>query len=123
MSFTSILRTIVDECGGGLSAILMGSDGIPIEQVEATGIGSEESEWIATAAIEFGRILAEVRKASDAAAGGAVQETMIGLTRGWLLLRPLDDETFLLVAVAPDGNLGKARFLMRRHLLTLRYEI
>jgi len=33
MSFTAILREIVDECGGGLGAALMGADGIPIAEV------------------------------------------------------------------------------------------
>ena len=32
MSFASILRTIVEECGGGVGAALMGTDGIPIDQ-------------------------------------------------------------------------------------------
>ena len=39
MSFTSALRSIVDECGGGIGAALMGSDGIAIDQVEATRAG------------------------------------------------------------------------------------
>ena len=37
MSFASILRAIVSECGGGVGAVLMGADGIPIEpDVERT---------------------------------------------------------------------------------------
>jgi hypothetical protein len=35
----------------------------------------------------------------------------------------VDDETYLILAIAPDGNAGKARFLMRRHLLALRDEL
>ena len=35
----------------------------------------------------------------------------------------VDEETFLAVVVLPDGNLGKARYLMRRHLLALREEL
>ena len=34
MSFESILESIVGDCGGGLSVALMGSDGIPIAQVQ-----------------------------------------------------------------------------------------
>ena len=33
MSFREILRGIVEECGGGIGAALMGSDGVPIEEV------------------------------------------------------------------------------------------
>ena len=45
------------------------------------------------------------------------------MSRFWVLLRAVDDETFLVLVLAPDGNLGKARFLMRRHLLELRDQL
>ncbi|MCH8890720.1 MAG: hypothetical protein IH827_06555, partial [Myxococcales bacterium] len=36
MNFEAILRTIVDGCGGGIGAALMGNDGIPIEEFTAS---------------------------------------------------------------------------------------
>ncbi len=121
MSFGRLLKEIVDGCGGGIGAALMGNDGIPIEQVAATGeIESPLADDIATAGTEFGRILEEVRKASDAVAGGAVQEATIVLSRVVLVFRSIDEDTFLLLALAPDGNLGKARYLIRRQLPALR---
>jgi predicted regulator of Ras-like GTPase activity (Roadblock/LC7/MglB family) len=126
MSFTSALRSIVDGCGGGVGAALMGSDGIAIEQVEARalpadfaqegGVGDE----LAALGVEFGRILDEARKAADSLGGGAVEEACLRMARFWVLLRSVDAETFLVVVLAPEGNLGKARFLMRRHLADLR---
>jgi predicted regulator of Ras-like GTPase activity (Roadblock/LC7/MglB family) len=126
MSFTSALRSIVDGCGGGVGAALMGSDGIAIEQVEARalpadfaqegGVGDE----LAALGVEFGRILDEARKAADSLGGGAVEEACLRMARFWVLLRSVDSETFLVVVLAPEGNLGKARFLMRRHLADLR---
>jgi hypothetical protein len=35
----------------------------------------------------------------------------------------VDEDTFLVVALAADGNLGKARYLIRRLLLALRQEL
>jgi len=124
MSFESILRNIVDECGGGVGAVLMGADGIPIEQV-VTGRVPEGplQEDIATAGVEFSRILDEIRKASDALGGGATEETVVVLARMSLVFRPIDEETFLAVVLLPDGNLGKARYLIRRHLLAIRQEL
>ncbi len=115
MIFDSILRSIVDGCGGGLGAALMGSDGIPIEQVGGEDVG--------TAGVEFGRILGEIRKASDAMGGGPVSETVVVLARFTLIFRIVDDDTFLVVAIGPDGNLGKARYLMRRNMLAIRQEL
>ena len=124
MSFRAILQQILDGCGGSIGAVLMGSDGIPIEQVVSEKVPDGPlSEDIGTAGVEFSRILEEIRKASDALAGGAVSETVVVLARFSLLFRAVDDETFLAVIVAPDGNLGKARYLMRRHLLAIRQEL
>jgi predicted regulator of Ras-like GTPase activity (Roadblock/LC7/MglB family) len=126
MSFTAALRSIVNESGGGIGAALMGSDGIAIDQVEASdpsiSLGGEGGlgEEIAALGVEFGRILEEARKAADSLNGGAVEEACLRMARFWVLLRSVDADTFLVVVLAPDGNLGKARFLMRRHLAELR---
>jgi predicted regulator of Ras-like GTPase activity (Roadblock/LC7/MglB family) len=124
MSFASILRSIVDECGGGLGAALMGNDGIPIDQVMASApAASPLGDDVGAAGVEFGRILDEIRKASDALGGGTLAETVVSLARFTLVLRHVDDDTFLVLALAPDGNLGKARYLIRRHLIALRDEL
>ena len=49
MSFKALLREIVEGCGGGIGAALMGNDGIPIEQVTAShAVASPLAEDIAT---------------------------------------------------------------------------
>jgi predicted regulator of Ras-like GTPase activity (Roadblock/LC7/MglB family) len=124
MSFRSILRSIVEECGGGLGAVLMGADGIPIEEYVTEGIPEGPlQEDIGNAGVEFSRILEEIRKAADALGGGAVTETIVSLARMNLVFRPVDSETFLALVLATDGNLGKARYLIRRHLLAIRQEL
>jgi predicted regulator of Ras-like GTPase activity (Roadblock/LC7/MglB family) len=124
MSFRSILRSIVEECGGGLGAVLMGADGIPIEEYVTDRIPEGPlQEDIGSAGVEFSRILDEIRKAADALGGGAVQETVVSLARMSLVFRPVDGDTFLALVLATDGNLGKARYLIRRHLLAIRSEL
>ena len=70
MIFDAILDEIVNGCGGGIAAALMGNDGISIAEVvsdreadarESLGRGDRN-----VAGAEFGRILAEIGKASDA---------------------------------------------------------
>ncbi len=46
MSFRSILRSIVEECGGGLGAVLMGSDGIPIEEYVTDPVTTKPEEIV-----------------------------------------------------------------------------
>jgi predicted regulator of Ras-like GTPase activity (Roadblock/LC7/MglB family) len=124
MSFASILQEIVDECGGGMAAALMGADGIPIEEVQASGgVGESLSDGVDVLGVEFGRILDEMRKASDSVNGGALEEVSVRLSNFWVLMRIVDEETYLVLAIEPDGNMGKARFLMRRQLMALRDEL
>ena len=124
MSFRSILRSIVEECGGGLGAVLMGADGIPIEEYVTDRIPEGPlREDVGSAGVEFSRILDEIRKAADALGGGAVSETVVSLARMNLVFRPVDGETFLALVLATDGNLGKARYLIRRHLLAIKQEL
>ncbi len=122
MSFESILQRIVNECGGGLGAVLMSDDGVPIAEASGSDGAPLSVEDIAAAGIEFGRILAEIGKTSDAIGGGGLVETVVTLDRFSLVFRCIDKELILVLAIAPDGNLGKARYLIRRELLAIREE-
>ena len=124
MSFEPTLQKMIDGCSGAIGIALMGSDGIAVAESQAPDpdLSVLDGE-VGAAGIEFGRILDEVRKASDALGGGRLEEVVVGLARFTLVFRAVDDEFFLVVALAPGGNLGKARFLMRRHLLELREQL
>jgi predicted regulator of Ras-like GTPase activity (Roadblock/LC7/MglB family) len=123
MNFEPVLRKMIEGVPGAVGIALMGSDGIPIAELYAPAAGADAEGEVGAAGVEFGRILDEVRKASDAIAGGRLDELVIGLGRFWLLFRVVDEELFLVAALEPRGNLGKARFLMRRHLLDLQQQL
>jgi len=121
MSFGDLLSKIVDECGGGIGVALMGSDGIAIEQrMVGDPPVALDAEDVGAAGVEFGRILDEIGKASDSLGGGALGETVVRLARFTLIFQVVDAENFLVLALAPDGNLGKARYLIRSQLHALR---
>jgi predicted regulator of Ras-like GTPase activity (Roadblock/LC7/MglB family) len=123
MSFQTILREVVENCGGGIGVALMGNDGIPIDQVLSNSDAARTlEEEFGAAGIEFGRILDEIRKASNALGGGELRETVVTLERFSLIFHGVDDEYFLVLALLPDGNLGKARYLLRRYLPAIRDE-
>lgn len=126
MSFRAILQSIVDECGGGLSAALMGLDGISIEQVRACGEIDRSDPLrgdVTHAGIEFGRIIGDMTKASDSLGTGGLEEAVVSLEHVRLIFRSVDDDLMLVLALRPDGNLGKARYLIRRSLIALREEL
>jgi predicted regulator of Ras-like GTPase activity (Roadblock/LC7/MglB family) len=130
MNFAAILRILADECGGGIGVALLGSDGIPIEQVQATSLPPSlevdpESldDDLGAIGVEFGRVMDEARKASDSISAGHVEEMLVKTARYLILLHAVSDDAFLALAMVPDGNVGKARFLMRRHLNALREQL
>ena len=126
MTFERILQAIVDECGGGFSVALMGLDGIAITQVVASqGVASDDplAGDVTLAGIEFGRIQADMTKASDALGTGQMRETIIALDSVTLLFQAVDEDLVVVLALHPDGNLGKARYLIRRSLVDLRAEL
>jgi predicted regulator of Ras-like GTPase activity (Roadblock/LC7/MglB family) len=126
MSFESVLQSIVDECGGGWGAALMGLDGISISQVTASGAPDSNDPLrgdVTNAGIEFGRILSDMAKAAESLAAGDVREAVISLDRVNIVFHSVDEDLVLVLAVSPDGNLGKARYLIRRSLMEIRAEL
>ena len=126
MTFETILQSIVDDCGGGFSAALMGLDGIAIEQVVASdGVQGNDPLGgdVTHAGIEFGRILADMGKASDSLGTGRVREAVVSLDGATLIFHMVDDDLMLVLELALDGNLGKARYLIRRSLGAIRAEL
>ncbi len=130
MSFDTILRAILEE-SGGIGVALMGTDGVPVAQLQSEsqnqnqtgGAGAGLSEDVGIAGAEFVRILEEIRKVADALGGGEVTETVISLSHFSLIFRAIDEDLFVVLAMAADGNLGKARYLIRRHQLAIRQEL
>lgn len=126
MTFGAILQSIVDDCGGGFCAALMGLDGIAIEQVvagESVDPRDPLGGDVTHAGIEFARILADMTKASDSLGTGGLRETVVSLDHATLIFHMVDADLMLVLALSPDGNLGKARYLIRRSLGPIRAEL
>lgn len=119
MSFEAILRGIVNQCPGCVGLALMGADGIPI--AEAAGAG--DSDEVTLLGVEFGRVLDEARKVASTVNGGELDELVIAMARTQVVLRAIDRETFFVLALDPTGNLGKARYLLRRHVIDVREQL
>ena len=116
MSFEGILRGIVDQCPGCLGAALMGADGIPIAEVG----GSRESDEVTLLGVEFSRVLEEARKVASSVNGGEMEELTIAMANTQVVMRAVDGETFFVLALDCDGNVGKAKYLLRRALVDVR---
>jgi predicted regulator of Ras-like GTPase activity (Roadblock/LC7/MglB family) len=107
--FTKILKKVVDNVDGGIAAVVMGLDGIPVE----TYVRSDGRVDVNTIAMEFSFVLNQIRKAADSLQVGACEEVSVRVQNLTLAVRMLSPIYFIAVVLAPEANSGKCRFLMR----------
>ncbi len=107
--FKEHLQKVVDDAGGGVGAVVMGLDGIAVE----TYIRERGGVDIDMIVVEFSYILTEVNKAASTLHVGGIEEIIIRAEQLTLVIRMLNEEYFVAVAMTHRGNLGKCRFLLR----------
>ena len=107
--FKEILQDLVDRTDGGVAGLLMASDGIAIDQY-SRGNGPFDIESVG---MEYSVVLKGIQRATEMLDTGATQEVSVKTERLTTVVRMLTDEYFVALAVAPGGNVGKARFLLR----------
>ena len=107
--FTETLKKVVDNVDGGMAAVVMGLDGIPVESY----IKQADRIDVNTVAMEFSFILGQVRKAADSLTVGSLEELSVKAQRLTLVCRMISPQYFVAIAMAPEGNFGKARYLVR----------
>ena len=110
MSFRDILKTSVDAVEGGLASVVMGFDGISVEEYVHDGSAFD----VQTLGVEYSSALTEVRRTADSLKTGAVQEVAVMTDGALVLLRPVNPEYFVALVLKSDGNFGKGRYILRR---------
>lgn len=119
--FSEHLDRLLRETPGAVSVTLMGFDGIAIDEKQVDGVEYEGDAQMA--AIELGNIARQLRGISEGMGTGEVKELMVhtgGLTT---VLRPVSEEYFLALSMAPGANSGKGRYLLRVVCPKLRAEL
>ena len=114
--FNKILERIVTETGGGIDAVLMGYDGIAIDQFCVPG----EKADLQLVAIEYANVLKQIRKTTEILDIGDMEEVAIKTERYQVVVRIITPEYFVALTLRRDGNFGKARYLLSREAGNLR---
>jgi predicted regulator of Ras-like GTPase activity (Roadblock/LC7/MglB family) len=117
--FKESLRKIVDNVEGGAGALVMGFDGIAVDTYTAPGGAAD----VSTIGMEFSFVLTQVRKAAESLELGMLEECAIRAEQLTIVTRVLTSEYFLAVCLGPEGNYGKARYLMRVAAAKLQAEL
>lgn len=108
--FSQILQGIVQQSGGGIGAVLMGYDGIAIDQY----LEPVEGFDFQLLAVEYANVLKEIKKTVEILDTGRMEEVSIKTERFFVIIRSLTEEYFLALTLDRKGNFGKGRYLMMR---------
>jgi predicted regulator of Ras-like GTPase activity (Roadblock/LC7/MglB family) len=107
--FKEALRELVEKTDGGIAGLVMDSEGIALESWARDDAPFD----ITTVGVEFGVVFGSIKRAAESLEAGAAHEVAIGTDKMITLIRALTKTYFLALAMKPDGNFGKGRFLMR----------
>ena len=108
MPFSDILKEVVHGTEGALGALIVGLDGIPVEEYTVNNDIDLQSMTV-----EYSALLKEIEKGSQAVQLGSTKEVTVIAEKAMIMLRRLTDEYFFVLIIKPDGNFGKGRFLLR----------
>jgi predicted regulator of Ras-like GTPase activity (Roadblock/LC7/MglB family) len=117
--FKGMLETIIQRTEGSLGALIMGTDGIAVEKVFGEA-GSEAN--LDVAAAEFTSLVRSAQRAGNDIGLGNLRELVISLDNAVVIMRLLSRDYFVVLALSPEGNLGRGRFELRKAELQLAKE-
>lgn len=107
--FKEALRDLVEKVDGGLAGLLMDSSGIALESYAKENAPFD----IDTIGVEFSVVIGAIKRASEMLEAGEAREMAVATEKMITLIRMVGDSYFLALTMAPDGNFGKGRYMMR----------
>jgi predicted regulator of Ras-like GTPase activity (Roadblock/LC7/MglB family) len=112
-----ILQKIVENAPGSKGAILMGFDGIAVEQF----VRPEYSDAmdIESMAMEFSFRFLELRDAASSLEMGAITDITLKAEYGTVVVRVLSADYFVAIVLGDASNMGKSRWLLRSNAQAL----
>ena len=109
MGFREHLQEVCRGVDGALACSLMGMDGIEVDGHVQGDAGIDVQSMM----VEMTGILRTAREAALANQAGGLAEFSVGTEKLLTVGRLISPDYFMVVALRPDGNQGKARYLLR----------
>ena len=107
--FKEALQGVVEGTEGGIAGLLMDFEGIPLDSYTREGATFD----IEVVGAEVSVVVKAIQRASEMLEAGQTSEVAFKSDKMTTLIRVINQTYFVAVAMEPDGNLGKSRFLLR----------
>jgi len=117
MNFSEVLKETVAKVDGAVSALIIGIDGIPVQEyleeklVDLAGLSAESSA-----------MLRDISLAADNLGLGEAKEFSIISDKCGIIMRKINTDYYLALIIRPDGNYGKGRFVLKTAVPKLVHE-
>jgi len=108
MGLKDLLQDIVKKVGGGIGALIMGYDGIPIEEYIL-----ESNFDIQLLAVEYVNVMKEVKRSLEVLKTGNLEEVLISTEQSKIIIRTVCEDYFVILILNSEGNYGKGRYLLK----------
>lgn len=109
MSIRTELTSMLSQVEGSLAVMLMGYDCIAIDEVHQGDAGFD----VQAMSVEYGTVIKDIRRTIEVVGAGEMEEIAITTANSRMIIRVLNDEFFAAFVLSKQGNLGKARYLLR----------
>lgn len=108
MNFIEVLKDTVDKVEGAVSAMIIASDGIAVEEyvseniIDLTGLGAEAAAMIRDVGIT-----------AENLGLGEAREFSIISDKCSIIMRKISADYYIALIIKPEGNYGKGRFVLK----------
>lgn len=108
MVFSDILKDAVERVDGAVSSMILGADGILVEEyavekpISLEDLGAEASSMIK-----------DINLAARDLGLGTAREFSIISDKCGIIMRRINESYYLALVIKPDGNYGKGRFVLK----------
>ncbi len=115
MSFADLIKNIVDNVNGCSGGMIIGIDGIAVEQYIVDG----EIIDLQNIGVEYTSLVKDISDASRDLGLSDPEQLTIEYDDTIFILRSINKEYFIILSLKKSGNIGKARFLLRKNISAL----
>jgi predicted regulator of Ras-like GTPase activity (Roadblock/LC7/MglB family) len=114
--FKEALQTMVENTDGSLGALIMGADGLSVERY-FNDEGANAN--LDVAAAEFTSLVRSAGRSAGELDLGDLREVIVAVGKLTFIMRLFNKDYFAVLALKPEGNLGRGRYELRKAELVL----
>lgn len=114
MGFREHLEGVVSAVDGAVTCSLVGFDGIAVDSFQPDAKAEAAAELDLSAAItEYGNLLGQLKTTAQTLKTGSVAEVSVNSEKVITIMRMVNADYYVVLAMTPDGNYGKGRYALR----------